>query len=238
MHGKGAGELSDHAWQKQQGVIAMIKKLKDIFYDYNDILVAMIIIAVAGLVIANNIDSIMAYPASVAENIEVSGKDGPMKYADNPPIVEPGNGAAAGSGDGTTGTDGPTGEAQNPDGQSPEGQSSDGQNAGTNVGNAGQNNMGGGASGNPGANEADGSGSQSGSGSGSSGLPANIAVTIPTGSSGDRIADILLQAGLIKDKQDFNQAVIAAGAEGKLRAGYFVIPSNATPAEIISILTR
>jgi cell division protein YceG involved in septum cleavage len=97
--------------------------------------------------------------------------------------------------------------------------------------------MGGGISGNPGTAGANGSGSSGGSGS-ESGPPVNISVSIPAGSSGDRIADILAAAGLIKDRQEFNQAVDAAGAEGKLRAGDFVIPSDATPAEIISILTR
>jgi len=206
----------------------MMKKLKDIFYDFNDILVALIIIAAAALVIANNIDSIMAYPASVSGDIEIS-EDGPTIYAENPSNTDPGNGAAGGSGDGATGSDGQTG-----DGQNPEGQNSDGQVAG---GNTGQNGIGGGVSGNPGTDGADSSGISGGSGS-EPVQPVNIQISIPAGSSGDRIADILIGAGLIRDKQQFNQAVVAAGAEGKLRAGDFVIPSNATPAEIISILTR
>lgn len=206
----------------------MIKKLKDIFYDFNDILVALIIIAAAALVIANNIDSIMAYPASVSGELELS-EDGPTIYAENPSTTDSDNEAADGTGDSVTDSDGQTGDGQNPDGQNSDGQTADG--------NTGQNSIGGGVSGNPGSEGANSSGSSGGSGS-EPAQPVNIRVSIPAGSSGDRIADILIGAGLIRDKQQFNQAVVTAGAEGKLRAGDFVIPSNATPAEIISILTR
>ncbi len=40
-----------------------MKKLKDIFYDLNDILVALVIVAVAAFAIVTNIDSILNYPA-------------------------------------------------------------------------------------------------------------------------------------------------------------------------------
>lgn len=210
--------------EQRQGVSAMIKKLKDIFYDFNDILVAMIIIAAAGLIITASIDSIMAYPASISGEIEVSGREGPTNYAENPPIADPDSDAAGGSGDGGTGADG----------QTDDGQIADGEVAG---GNTGQDSTGGGVSGNPGTGDANGPGS-SGVNGPESGTPVNISVSIPSGSSGDRIADILVGAGLVKDRWEFNQAVAAAGAEGKLRAGDFVIPSDATPAEIISILTR
>jgi len=49
-----------------------MKKVKDVFYDLNDILVALIIVALAALIIVNNINSILDYPSSLAENTKVS----------------------------------------------------------------------------------------------------------------------------------------------------------------------
>jgi hypothetical protein len=54
-----------------------MKKLKDFFYDLNDIFVALIIVAVAALVIAANIDSILKYPSVIAEEIQLTGRRNP-----------------------------------------------------------------------------------------------------------------------------------------------------------------
>jgi cell division protein YceG involved in septum cleavage len=66
----------------------------------------------------------------------------------------------------------------------------------------------------------------------------NYSVYINYGQTGDQIADVLISVGLIKDRQEFYSAVAAAGAEGKLQAGNFIIPSDATPAEVVSIITN
>lgn len=200
----------------------IIKKIKDIFYDLNDILVVLIIIAASALVIVNNIDSILAYPSSIAGEIQVSGEEAPTNYAENPSVDGQGGGADAdGQGAAGAGVDG-----QNAAGQDGSGQGVDGQ--GT-PGNGGQDAAGGGVSGQTGT------GGQAGA---ETAEPVNITVSIPSGSTGDKIADILIGAGLVRDRQEFNQAVAAVGAEGKLQAGNFTIPSNATLAQIISILTR
>lgn len=170
-----------------------MKKIKDIFYDMNDILVALVIIAAAALIIATNIDSILNYPSSIAAEIEVPEEKPPTNYAENPPIAEPGGDDAV-SDQGTT-------------------------SAGIND----QNTTGGGVSGNAGSG---------------SGKAENYSVYVNPGSTEDQIADILVGVGLFKDRQSFNAAVAAAGAAGKLRAGNFVIPSDSTPAEVISILTH
>ena len=42
-----------------------MNKLKDIFYDKNDILVALIILAIAAVIIFWRVDVIMAYPETL-----------------------------------------------------------------------------------------------------------------------------------------------------------------------------
>lgn len=83
------------------------------------------------------------------------------------------------------------------------------------------NTTGGGVTGNPGSGEV-----------------VNYSVYINYGETGDQIADKLIGVGLFKDRQQFYDAVSAAGAEGRLQAGEFIIPSDSTPAEVVSILTQ
>lgn len=174
-----------------------MKTIKDIFYDLNDIMVAVVILAVAALVIFTNIDSILDYPSSVSAEVQMPGDETPTTYAENPPITNDITGSAV---DGDQGTG--TGDSQNATGDS-------------------QNATGGGVTGNPGSGEV-----------------VNYSVYINFGETGDQIADVLIGIGLFKDRQQFRDAVAAAGAEGKLKAGEFIIPSDSTPAEVVSILTQ
>ncbi|MDD4564416.1 MAG: hypothetical protein PHE79_02940 [Eubacteriales bacterium] len=169
-----------------------MKKIKDIFYDLNDILVALIIVVAAAFVIVQNIDTIMAYPSIVYDEIQNSEYDLPTDYAENPPLE--------GADNGTTG-------------------------AGMNIPNSDQQGSGdgGGASGHEGTGTTE---------------PVNHSVYIASGSTGEKIADTLIKAGLFESRQEFLDAVTAAGAEGKLQAGNFTIPSDATPAEVVSIITK
>lgn len=168
-----------------------MKKLKDVFYDLNDIMVALVIVAIATLVIVTNIDTILAYPSNIAEEIQTPEAETPTNYAENPPIKD-------GSGDTDEGQQGTTG-----------------------AGIDNQNATGAGISGNQGPGEV-----------------VNYSVYINPGSTGDQIADLLIGVGLFKDRRQFNDAVTAAGAEGKLQAGNFIIPSDATPAEVLSIIAN
>lgn len=172
-----------------RGVFTM-KTIKDIFYDLNDIMVAVVILAVAALVIFTNIDSILDYPSSVSAEVQMPEEKAPTTYAENPPITNDITGSAV---DGDQGTG--TGDSQNA--------------------------TGGGVTGNPGSGEV-----------------VNYSVYINFGETGDQIADVLIGIGLFKDRQQFRDAVAAAGAEGKLKAGEFIIPSDSTPAEVVSILTQ
>ena len=168
-----------------------MNKLKDIYYDLNDIMVALIIVAIAALVIVTNIDSILNYPSVIAAEAQTHEEQTPTHYAENPPIANEGGGDTT-AGRGTT--DAAVGGGT------------------TTVG---------GVTGNTGTGEVD-----------------NYSVYINPGETGDQIADKMIGVGLFKDRQQFHDAVAAAGAEGKLRAGNFIIPSNATPAEVISILIK
>ena len=46
-----------------------MNRLKDFFYNKNDIIIVLIILVVAGLLIYNRIGAIMGYPAQLAEEI-------------------------------------------------------------------------------------------------------------------------------------------------------------------------
>lgn len=81
-----------------------MNKLKDIFYDKNDILVALIIIAIAALVILWRVDVLMAYPETLVASSADDGAGGGQSDIttgsavgtgeNNPP--DDGNGGAAG----------------------------------------------------------------------------------------------------------------------------------------------
>ncbi len=67
---------------------------------------------------------------------------------------------------------------------------------------------------------------------------SQVSIYIEYGANGSDIAQLLIDSGLIDSKQVFYDAVTAAGADTKLQAGSFKIPSNATPAQIIQIITN
>ena len=61
-------------------------------------------------------------------------------------------------------------------------------------------------------------------------------ITVNAGDAASTIADKLLSAGVITDKQAFLSEVMSQGADSKLKMGTFKIPAGATHAEIIKIL--
>lgn len=64
----------------------------------------------------------------------------------------------------------------------------------------------------------------------------DITITINAGDAASTIADKLLAAGAITDKQAFLKEVVARKADSKLKQGTFTIPAGATIADIIGIL--
>lgn len=71
-----------------------MKKLKDLVYDYNDILIAILIIIIAGIVIFVKVSDIMAYPSfarnEVKQSEDVDFSDVNLDPIDVDPVVNPG----------------------------------------------------------------------------------------------------------------------------------------------------
>ena len=70
--------------------------------------------------------------------------------------------------------------------------------------------------------------------------PATVAmqITVVAGDAASTIADKLLAAGAISDKQAFLSDVLAQNADSRLKQGTFTIPAGASHADIIAILTK
>ncbi len=84
--------------------------------------------------------------------------------------------------------------------------------------------------------EGDGSESISGEVSADGTYPHSLYVAY--GESMESIGQSLVNLGLFSSVEEFSSAVSAAGAETRLQSGTFTIPQNATPEEVISILTK
>ena len=187
-----------------------MNKIKDFIYDKNDLLVALIIVALATLVIVFRVDTIMAYPSSSA------GETKPPLTDAQPPDngqTSMGGSDVGDDGDAQAGDEDPTvGDGENADGTS--------SGSGTDNDNGGQT----GEDQTPSDNRPQGEGL--------------VSIYIEYGATGSDIAKLLINAGLVKTRDDFYNAVREAGVDTKLQAGSFKIPANATPAEIIKIITN
>ncbi len=68
--------------------------------------------------------------------------------------------------------------------------------------------------------------------------PEQILVEIPSGTSAQGIADILISRGLIDNKDEFIQKAIELGLDTQLKSGDFLIENTATMEEILKIISR
>ncbi|NLY71864.1 MAG: endolytic transglycosylase MltG [Clostridiales bacterium] len=167
-----------------------MNKLKDIIYDKNDIFVALIIVIIAGLIIHNRIEVIMAYPSElVAEASSSQGKV--VSEQEWQPVIEE-----------------PSEEEETSDEEEPVNEEEETPESEEQVKPSDEPQV------------------------------TEVTVKIEYGATGNQIAQILIDKGLISSFSEFYTAVEAANADTKLQAGTFKIPSNATPEEIISIITR
>lgn len=168
-----------------------MNRLKDIIYDKNDIVIALFIVVIAGLLIYNRIGVIMDYPSVLAAEAEaqISAEETPI---DDPSIENEGGPATeTETGEETVNNEEEPVISDPVAGQTTEQPTVD-----------------------------------------------QVSVYIEYGATGSQIAQILIDTGLITSKEQFYDAVAAAGADTKLQAGSFKIPSDATPAKIISIITN
>lgn len=68
--------------------------------------------------------------------------------------------------------------------------------------------------------------------------PEQILVEIPSGTSAQGIADILISRGLIDSEDEFIQKAIELGLDTQLKSGDFLIENTATMEEILRIISR
>ena len=68
--------------------------------------------------------------------------------------------------------------------------------------------------------------------------PQEVQITVSAGDNGGIIADKLIAAGLITDKQGWISDLVASGADRNVKQGTFTIPTGSSHSEIIEILTR
>ena len=185
----------------------MLEKLKDIFYDKNDIIVALIIVVAAGFFITHQVDAIMSYPELLTQELQAQQEE------------EMASGQE--TGDGETGAK-PGTEVDNPD--DPSGQQVPGQ---TETPPETQ------------TPETQTPETQTPSSGGSEFKTAvDRTVEIPSGSHSASIASILSNAGVIPSKEAFLDAVTAANAETRLKAGTFKNPAESTLDDEARILTK
>ncbi|MDR2770484.1 MAG: hypothetical protein LBB57_00440 [Clostridiales Family XIII bacterium] len=178
-----------------------MQKIKDILYDTNDLLVALLIIALAALLIRDRIDVILDYPSVNASGAAYEENGGPLAgEEDAGAVLTPdGDAEATSNGDAAAGD------------------------AGAETGGASAETGGAATDETPAATGAD--------------EPVQYSLYIAYGETAAQIAQKLLNAGMIKDVNDFYDALLAADAATRLQAGTFNITEGATLAEIVNILT-
>ena len=163
-----------------------MKKIKDLIYNFNDIFIAILILALAVGIIAWRVDEIMAYPEYVASKQQETASQGGVDFSNVDLEEKPVEDFNTEPEEITTQEPTEDTQTQEPD---PVPQT-------------------------------------------------DTKITIPSGSSGQKIADILTNAGVVPSSQDFLNEVAKQGVEKRLKAGTFTIPAGATVEEIVQILTR
>jgi cell division septation protein DedD len=69
------------------------------------------------------------------------------------------------------------------------------------------------------------------------GKDKKISFTITRGMGSSEVADVLVQAGVIKDAKDFNESIIKAGKASNIKVGEFKVKKDASYDEIIKLIT-
>ena len=204
-----------------------MERLKDFFYNKNDILVALAIILLAGLLIFGRMNVIMDYPAFLAAQQAEQNNPGP-----NTGI----------SGDGYNSGDEGQGSEGSQDGTGDEGQGSEGSQDGT--GDEGQ--SGEGSQGGTGDEGQGGEGSQTGSneGQGSTGPATGTSVkfTVKGNSTWKSVSEDLQKAGLISSADEFYKVALKLDTKKELKTlypgDYFIVSGSDAEAIISTLTTR
>lgn len=165
-----------------------MERWKDMFYNKNDIFLALVILLVAGFVIFDRVEAIMDYPQALAmeqeQNAASPEESGtPAEETATTPEAKP--------------VDVPTQEEAPNQTQQPQQPAQ------------------------PPIQQV-----------------SKIQIDIPSGTTEATVGKMLVEKGFISDKSSFIQALETAGKTGKVQAGKFTIPSDATMDQIIDIFTN
>jgi hypothetical protein len=193
-----------------------MEKLKNFIYDKNDIVIALIIVILAMVIITGRINAIMTYPDKMAA--EAAALIASTEPSDDGSVIDDASAGAETDGTGTDGTGTGTDNTET---------AADPLYPATESGSV-----------YPGTPPGSGTTVTQPVTPAVTPPPAAtpISISIPSGTTGEGIAKILLSKGLITQKSDFTNAIV--GVENKLKAGTFKIPSGSTPAQIVAILTK
>jgi len=191
-----------------------MNKIKDLIYNMNDILVAMLILAVAASIIYWRVETIMDYPAYAAAQQE-------KRETSDPNFID------------IDLTPGAVDENLNKDPENFD--ASTGEVTGTDPAQPGETSQEPPKEGETGNTQDPAQPAQPGEGFVTK---AEVKFTIPAGSSCDKIGSLLFQQGLVESKEIFVKEVIAQKADTKLQTGTFTIPAGSNLNDIIKIITR
>ena len=190
----------------------MLEKLKDIFYDKNDFIVALVLVIIGGFIISNQVDAIMSYPEQLAEQLQ-------QEQLEQEQLQQEQEGSAA-KPEGDEEIADPSGEGQG-EIQSPETQDppvvSDPEPV------------------TPPVQEPE---PQTPTTSTEFKTAVDRTVEIPSGAYSQKIAQILSDAGVVPSQEAFLKTVNDAGLETKLKAGTFKIPAGSTLDDVVKIVTK
>jgi len=195
--------------------------MRDFFYNKGDVFIAILIIIIAAFVIYVRVGVIMDYSASGNSSggllpmpPGIGNADNGQSGGDANANIDTGAGAGADSGAAVdqSGQDGQTAQAGDSTAQSPAAPQTPDVATDSNQ---------------P-AQTATPPAQQPGS--------SPVQITVSAGDAASTIADKLLTAGAISDKQAFIAEVLAEGADSKLKMGTFTIPAGSSYADIIKIL--
>lgn len=201
----------------------MIDKIKDFIYNISDLIVALLIVAVAAYIISWKVEDIMGYPEQV---IAQTKTEDPMDNAWTNPDTETSSDLESPDVDNSDADD----TDNDPDTNEESNSGSDIDNSGSDIDNS--------DSDIDNSNEADETDIESDPVDDQPSQPANkIQIDIPSGSPGVKIASLLQEEGLIDSTSEFINRLEERKLDSKLRAGNFKIPENASLDEVINILT-
>ena len=228
-----------------------MNKIKDIIYDFNDLFVVLLIIALTAGILVWRVDRIMAYP----QYLETSSKEQELDFSmegidlkpeavdrnmnDDPdnleadwdsitsePAIGDANEADVGDGTKPQPDNNSQGAAQtgetNPTGAAVQtGDSQDGKKEGAE------------------GNEMTDIGLTGGSTpDGTYVTLSEVRFTVPKGASGGKVAQLLADAELVESKQAFINALEKSKKANRIQVGTFTIPAGSTVEDIVDILTK